>query len=172
MGLAGYIKPFLPKYVELPTLTRGDRVAFIDKEMRAGKGRWEVKVLDALNRYGRAPFKKRRFTSGGKKYEIDAAAPSTGTIDVGIDVKRIEAREDIHKRADEIVNKASKFKAEYPKGSFAAIIYYPYVSEHVNIRSRLTNSSVDGVMFASESIDSIETAAQLLLAQFDFMSGD
>lgn len=172
MGLAGYIKPFLPKYVELPTLARGDRVAFIDKEMRAGKGRWEVKVREALNRYSRESFKKRKFSSGGEEFELDAAAPEAGDIEVGIDVKRIEARADIHKRADEIVNKAAKFKVEYPGAQFAAVIYYPFVTEHGNIRSRLESSYVDAVMFAGEAVDAIEGAAQLLLAQFDFMSGE
>ena len=37
--IAGYIKPFLPAYLELPALIQVDRIAYIDKEIRKGKGR-------------------------------------------------------------------------------------------------------------------------------------
>ena len=47
--LAGYIKPFLPPYLEIHALARIDRIAFIDKEIRKGKGRWERKIVQALN---------------------------------------------------------------------------------------------------------------------------
>lgn len=43
-------------------------------------------------------------------------------IEHAVDVKRIEARRDIHKRCDEIVNKAAKFKRNYPRGTFIAFI--------------------------------------------------
>jgi hypothetical protein len=172
MGLAGYIKPFLPTYLELPALTHADRLEFIDKEMRAEKGRWETRVQEALNRFSREQFKKRKFLSSHEEFELDAAAPLTGPIEVGIDVKRIEARRDIHKRSDEVVNKATRFKREYPNGKFAAVIYYPFVAEHGNIRSRLESAHVDAVMFASEAPDSIEGTARLLLAQFDYVSGE
>jgi hypothetical protein len=95
--LAGDIKPFLPAYLEIPTLARLDRVAFIDKEIRKGKGRWERTILEALNSFARSPFKKRSFTVGGERFELDAAAPASGDIELGIDIKRIEARRDIHK---------------------------------------------------------------------------
>ena len=48
-------------------------------------------------------------------------------------MKRIEARRDIHKRCDEIVNKAFNFKHAFRGGKFGAMIYYPFVDEHANI---------------------------------------
>jgi hypothetical protein len=47
--------------------------------------------------------------------KTDAAAPETRKIEVAIDVKRIEVRRDIHKRADGIIIKATKFKKKHPK---------------------------------------------------------
>ena len=51
---------------------------------------------------------KRSFKWEGDSYEIDAASPIITGADIryAIDIKRIEARRDIHKRSDEIVNKA------------------------------------------------------------------
>jgi len=124
--LAGYIKPFLPVYLEIPTLARIDRVAFIDKEIRKGKGRWERKIIEALNSFALSRFKKRSFAVGGERFELDAAAPTSGEIELGVDVKRIEARRDIHKRCDEIVNKAAKLKSAFPMIKFGAVVYYPF----------------------------------------------
>lgn len=162
--IAGYIKPFLPAYLELPTLSRIDRVSYIDKEIRKGKGRWERRVLDALNRHGQTPFRKRMFDVGGEQFELDAATPGEGDIKIGIDVKRIEAHRDIHKRCDEIVNKASKLKSAFSKARFGAVVYYPFIDEHVNIQNRLRSSDIDGVVFASGSDESIENAVRLLLS--------
>lgn len=162
--IAGYVKPFLPDYLELPTLSRIDSILYVDKEIRKGKGRWERQILKALNRFGRSPFRKRKFSSGGEEFEIDAAAPATGGIVVGIDVKRIEARRDIHKRCDEIVNKARKLKFEYPRAKFGAVVYYPFIDEHVNIQNRLHSSDLDAVVFASESDESVNNAVQMLLS--------
>lgn len=50
---------------------------------------------------------------------------------------------------------------------FAAVIYYPFIDEHINIQSRLKSKKIDGVFFASESDESVETAARILLAQFE-----
>jgi hypothetical protein len=47
--IAGYIKPFLPSYLEIPALSQIDRVAFIDKEIRMEKGRWEKRITESLN---------------------------------------------------------------------------------------------------------------------------
>ena len=98
--IAGYIKPFLPPYLELPTLSQVDRIAYIDKEIRKGKGRWEQRILRMLNQYGKTRFRKRLFEVRGEQFELDAATPDKGDIEIGIDVKRIEARRDIHKRCD------------------------------------------------------------------------
>lgn len=106
--IAGYIKPFLPPYLEIPCLSQIDKIAFIDKEIRKGKGRWEKLIIDNLNRFGIAPFKKRKFYVQEEEFELDAASPKSGDINIGIDVKRIEARRDIHKRCDEIVKPFSK----------------------------------------------------------------
>jgi hypothetical protein len=162
--IAGYIKPFLPPYLELPALSQVDRVAYIDKEIRKGKGRWERLILEALNRHGQTRFRKRMFEVRGEQFELDAATPADGGIQIGIDVKRIEARRDIHKRCDEIVNKASKLKSVFPMAKFGAVVYYPFIDEHVNIQSRLRSSDIDGIVFASESDESIENAVRLLLS--------
>ena len=162
--LAGYIKPFLPDYIELPALSRIDRILYIDKEIRKGKGRWEQLILSALTRFSRQAFRKRKFVVDGERFEVDAAVPAAGDIKVGLDVKRIEARRDIHKRCDEIVNKASKLKAAFPNAKFGAVIYYPFIDEHVNIQNRLRSASIDGVVFASEAEPSIDNAVRLLLS--------
>jgi len=105
--IAGYIKPFLPSYLEIPAISQIDRIAFIDKEIRKGKGRWEKKILESLDRFGSLQFHKRMFVAEEEQFELDAASPKSGDIKVGIDIKRIEARRDTHKRSDEIINKAN-----------------------------------------------------------------
>ena len=164
-AIAGYIKPFLPPYIEIPALSNLDRVAFIDKEIRKAKGRWERRIIESLNRFSAVQFKKRKFTANGEEFELDAATPNKGPIQIGIDVKRIEARRDIHKRCDEIVNKAAKLKSVFPEAKFAAVIYYPFIDEHINIQNRLSSDNIDAVSFASESKDSIENAIRMLLAR-------
>ena len=164
-AIAGYIKPFLPPYIEIPALSSLDRVAFIDKEIRKGKGRWERRIIETLNRFSSVKFKKRKFTANGEEFELDAATPHEGPVRIGIDVKRIEARRDIHKRCDEIVNKAAKLKSVFPEAKFAAVIYYPFIDEHINIQNRLSSDNIDAISFASESKDSIENAVRMLLAR-------
>jgi len=163
-AIAGYMKSFLPPYLELPALTHLDRVSYIDKEIRKGKGGWEKKVLKALNRHGRTTFVKRKFRVGKDDFELDAAAPQQGSVELGIDVKRIEARRDIHKRCDEIVNKASKLKDVYPGARFGAVIYYPFIDEQINVQNRLSSPHIDGIVFASEAAESVGNAVQHLLA--------
>ena len=162
--IAGYIKPFLPAYLEIPALSFIDRVWFIDKEIRKTKGKWEHFILNELNQSGITPFKKRIFVVGKEKFEIDAATPLKGEIKIGIDIKRIEARRDIHKRCDEIVNKSNKLKFAFSGAKFGAVIYYPFIDEQINLQSRLSSSNVDGVVFASESENSIKNAVNLLLS--------
>ncbi|MBM3841547.1 MAG: hypothetical protein FJ398_27110 [Verrucomicrobia bacterium] len=166
-AVAGYLLSFLPQYIELPALSRIDRVSFIDKEIRKDKGRWEKLVCEALNLYGHGPFKKRKFEAGGQVFELDAATPAKGDVQIGIDIKRIEARQDIHKRCDEIVNKAAKLKAVFRKSKFGAVIYYPFIQEHPNVTSRLTSPNIDAVVFASGSAETIENAVRLLLAKVE-----
>lgn len=163
--VAGYIKPFLPAVVELPTLCTIDRVAFIDKEIRKTKGRWERLTLSELSDLSGFEFVKRKFKVQGQIFELDAAYPAEGPIQFGIDVKRIEARRDIHKRCDEIVNKAAKLKAHSPESKFGAVIYYPFIEEHINVQNRLDSPNIDGVVFASETKESVSNAVKLLLAK-------
>jgi hypothetical protein len=162
--IAGYIKPFLPSYLEIPALSRIDRVSFIDKEIRKRKGRWEKKILESLNRFSILQFHKRMFVAEGEQFELDAASPKVGDIKVGIDIKRIEARRDIHKRCDEIVNKAAKLKLAFPRSKFGAVVYYPFIEEHINIQNRLRSNNIEGIVFASEAKESIEIAIRLLLS--------
>ena len=162
--IAGYVKPFLPSWLEIPALLHIDRVLFIDKEIRKGKGRWEIEVIRALSEYAGRTFRKRKFTEGGQEFELDAASPASGAVAVGVDIKRIEARRDIHKRCDEIVNKARKLKAAFPGAKFGVVIYYPFIEEHVNVKSRLESPDIDGVVFAAQTAESIESAARHLLA--------
>lgn len=162
--IAGYVKPFLPPCVPVPALGLLDRTAFVDKEIRKRKGQWEKRVIQHLTRVAGVKFGKRMFETGGEQFELDAAMPASGDVKVGVDIKRIEARRDIHKRCDEIVNKATKLKSCFPGAKFAAVIYYPFVEEHVNIQNRLRSEDIDGVVFASEGDQSIENAVRMLLA--------
>jgi len=170
--IAGYIKPFLPSYLEIPTFSQIDRVAFIDKEIRKRKGRWEKKILEGLNRFGSVQFHKRTFTAEGEQFELDAASPRSGDIKVGIDIKRIEARRDIHKRCDEIVNKAAKLKLAFLDSKFGAVVYYPFIEEHVNVQNRLRSDNIDSVVFASEARESIENAVKMLLPTLGVLRND
>jgi len=99
------------------------------------------------------------------EFELDAAYPAIGEpISIGIDVKSISHRRDLHKRADEIVNKAEKFKSVYPNGKFGAVIYYPFDGQ-ANVAQRLRVSVIDGIVFALDSKQTIEEAILMLLPQ-------
>lgn len=161
--LAGFVKPILPDQIAIPALLELDRYFWTDKQMRATKGQWETIVRDAIVEKAGADFRKRKFIIGNEKYELDAAYPSTGEpIVVGIDVKRIEAQQDIHKRSDEIINKAAKFKAAYPASLFVAIVYFPFPAQHINLQSRLKSSEIDHVFFAGETDSSIKNCVDML----------
>ena len=167
-AIAGYLKPFLPATVPIPTLIELDRIAFVDKEIRALKGRWEKRVTEALASVSGRRFRKRKFEVGGEQFEIDAASPEAGPIEAAVDVKRIEARRDIHKRIDEIVNKAHKIKQYRPETRFAAVIYFPFEDQHDQIRNRLADPAIDAVAFAGEMSDSISAAASSVLRALGF----
>ncbi len=164
--IAGYLRPFLPKMLPILALVEIDRVAFVDKEIRKAKGGWERQVRERLVSVCNLAFGKVKFMVRGEAFELDAAYPISGRIQLAVDIKRIEARRDIHKRCDEIVNKAEKFKQMNPEGKFAAIIYYPFVAEHDHIRSRLRSPNINMVAFASESKVDIELAAKILAEAF------
>ena len=165
-AIAGYIKPLLPREAAVPSIIELDRYFWTDKQMRARKGRWEKSVVDALSLSSKLVFKKRKFEYNGEQFELDGAYPeSTEDIQIGIDVKRVEAPRDVHKRGDEIVNKASKFKSKYPNSLFFAVVYYPFPSQHSNLMSRVDSKNIDGVYFAGESKQSIDTAMKLLAGE-------
>src|SRR5579859_5004416 len=125
-AIAGYLKPFLPASVALPTLVKLDQVEYVDKEIRALKGRWEKRVTEALCTASNCIFEKVKFKVDGESFEIDAALSADDVVQQAVDIKRIEARRDIHKRIDEIVNKATKVKKYNPAAKFGAIIYFPF----------------------------------------------
>jgi hypothetical protein len=166
-AIAGYLKPFLPDSLPLPTLTEIDRIMFEDKEIRKIKGQWEKLVTKSLNSNTNYVFKKSRFLHGNQSFELDAAAKDTSNkVIFAVDIKRIEARRDIHKRTDEIANKATHYKAIFPQAKFGAIIYYPFITEHGNIRDRLHSNNIDSVVFAGASDESVKNAVLLLLSKF------
>jgi hypothetical protein len=172
--LAGYVKPFLPQAMALPGIEAIDDWFYIDKEIRSYQGRWESLITDSLTRRTGKTFKKRKFTiedseSGEQlEFELDAALPAMGEpIDVAVDVKRIGSPRDIHKRIDEIVNKAAKFKGRYPSGRFGAVVYYPFdPASQSNITNRMRSAHIDGLVFpAGDSPDSVVSAVLLLIPQ-------
>src|SRR5882724_5718494 len=165
-AIAGYLKPFLPASVALPTLVKLDQVEYVDKEIRALKGRWETRVTDALSKVGERQFAKRRIDVQGEGFEIDAASPAVGEVQFAVDIKRVEARRDFHKRVDEIVNKATKVKKHNPRARFGAVLYFPFEDQHAQIRNRLGESAVDVVAFANELDESIHEAAAEILRAF------
>jgi hypothetical protein len=171
--LAGYIKPFLPPAIAIPALVELDRYFWTDKELRAHKGNWERGITEAINSVSTVVFRKRMFSCDREEFEIDAAYPAKGEpILIGVDIKRIESPRDIHKRADEIINKATKFKKTYPGGKFVALVYYPFPSQHINAQSRLQSTHIDGVFFAGETKSSIENAAEMLVGKLGVRKKD
>ncbi len=163
--IAGYLKPFLPQELAVPALTELDRHLFADKQIRMIKGQWEKRILEAVNAQATTKFKKRLFQCKDDSFELDAATPEVGDIEVGVDVKRIEARRDIHKRCDEIVNKAAKFKSVYPDSTFVAVVYYPFTAEHINVKQRLESPNIDYVAFASQSAEQLSNVIKLMLGK-------
>jgi len=161
------LKPFLPASVALPTLVQLDQVEYVDKEIRALKGRWEKRVTEALSGGSGRQFAKRKIDVQGEGFEIDAAFPPEGDVQFAVDIKRIEARRDFHKRVDEIVNKATKVKKHNPRAKFGTVIYFPFEDQHAQIRNRLGESAVDAVAFANELDESIQQAAKDVLRTFD-----
>lgn len=157
LRISEYLKPLLPSSVTLSAMVQLDWTEFMDKEIRASKGRWETRVLQTISVAYGLPFKKRKIVLNGEEYEIDAATPLVGDIIMAVDVKRLEAERDLHKRCDEIVRKASALKETHKNAKFVAVIYYPF--DKNDIRNRLSNSDIDKVVFADNSPSSIEIAA-------------
>ncbi|MEQ8769231.1 MAG: hypothetical protein RIB60_01845 [Phycisphaerales bacterium] len=165
LQLAEYLMQFLPKELSIDALLELDRHFFVDKTIRMTKGQWEKLIAQSLSDITGHAFRKRLFTLHGEKFELDAATPEKGDIAVGIDVKRIEARRDIHKRADEVVNKAVKFKTAYPHAVFIAVVYYPFVDEHARLQDRLASKQIDAVAFASTAAEQTSRALRAAAEQ-------
>ncbi len=164
-ALAGYLKPMLPKELAVPALVLLDHFWWVDKEMRKHKGRWEVRVRDALNRHLRkGQFRKTKFEHAGGFFELDAAYPEEGPVEVGVDVKRFESRRDFHKRGDEITQKVSHLRDVHPSSRFFAVIYYPFPRRHDEVRRRYQGQGIDGIVFAAETDESIDDAARQILS--------
>lgn len=163
LAVAKYIKPMLPDELSITAIAELDRWFWTDKELRASKGNWERRITTHLNNNASVTFQKTKFKTSGEEFELDAAYPVTGQIEVGIDVKRIESPRDIHKRSDEIINKASKFKVAFPKNKFYVVVYYPFPDQHDKVLSRLKNEYIDAVYFADESEDTLRSTAISLL---------
>lgn len=171
--LAGYVRPFLPGALAIPALEAVDDWFFLDKELRKTRGHWERLITEVVSARSGKHFKKRLFevlAGDGTlmKFELDAAHPATGAlIQVGIDVKGISHPRDFHKRGDEIVNKAEKFKGVFPDGKFGVVIHYPFLDSRENVVQRLANPAIDGIVFAGDSKASVEIAVLALLPQLD-----
>lgn len=169
-ALAGYLKPMLPKELAVPALLVLDHFWWVDKEMRAQKGRWEVRVRKALNRHlSEGGFTKRMFEHPGGAFELDAAYPEHEKVEVGVDVKRFESPRDFHKRGDEITQKVSHLRDVHPSARFFAVIYYPFPARHGDVRKRYQGQGIDGIVFAGETDDSIDDAAKQVLEAAELM---
>lgn len=168
-ALAGYLMPLLPKEMEIPALVELDRYFWVDKEMRAQKGSWEKRVEIALSSKSKRVFRKIKFDYEDEEFEIDAAYLENSVLLAGFDAKRIESPRDIHKRSDEIMNKAVKVKSKYPESKFYAIVYYPFPEQHINVMSRLKSDFINGIFFASETDSSIEQAAEMALSRLGWL---
>ena len=161
--LAKYLKPLLTEPVAIPSLVLLDHHYWIDKEMRAGKGRWELKILQLLNDESSVSFKKRKFQHSNSMYELDAAYPTEGSIEVGVDVKRYESPRDFHKRGDEITQKAGHLKSAHPAAKFYAVIYYPFPDRHQDVLARYRESVIDRILFGGETDESLLPAVKGIL---------
>jgi len=159
MRLAAFLLGCLPKKMLVETLVALDAYQWVDSEIRKAKGRWEKTFEKELAKL-KLEFKKRKFKTDGEEFEIDLAFPKRGDIRLAVDVKSIGHPSDKHKRGDEIVNKAVKFKKQYPKGVFIALVQYPFPLDRDEVERRLRTGTtdIDDVIFAGDDEDSIATA--------------
>lgn len=166
--IAGYLLSQMPRQVLLESLRELDRNQFIDKEKRKFKGSWENLIREMLINLTGLDFAKCKIRVSGEEYEIDAAYFEGKYLKYAIDVKKIGARRDFQKRSDEIVNKSDAYKRLYPDGNFAAVVHYPFEKDAV--RSRLKRDSIDLVVFANDSPESIAEAVKDLIRGLQIQS--
>lgn len=165
--LAGYINAMHSKEMTVSALVELGRCFWTDKQMCKNKCKWEKKIPNA----SALKFKKHKILFGSEEYELDATTPEAGeNIDLGIDVKRIEAKQYIHKRIDEFVNKASKFKACLPTSNFFAVVYYTFPFNPTNLQTRNASSDINRVFFTDESIFSIQSTVEHLSSMISPLS--
>jgi hypothetical protein len=158
-----YLRPHLPATITIDSLVSLDRWSYIDSKLRASKGAWEKKVRNAVAELSGIPFYKRRIKVDGDTYEIDAAAPRRGKIQIALDVKRIESTRDHHKRTEEILNKAARVHQHNADALFGAAIYFPFEHAEAEVISRLRSPFVTCVVFAGEDDASILSAADQIV---------
>jgi len=96
-------------------------------------------------------------------FEIDAAYPQSGEIRVAVDVKRFESERDMHKRGDEITQKARHLKDVHPDSRFYAVIYYPFPAGHDAVRRRYQGQGIDEIFFADSTEESVARAALAII---------
>jgi hypothetical protein len=168
LKIAGYLLSQMPRKFLLESLRELDRNQFIDKEKRKFKGSWENLIREMLVDLTGLDFAKCKIKVSGEEYEIDAAHFEGKYLKYAIDVKKIGARRDFQKRSDEIVNKSDAYKRLYPEGNFAAVVHYPF--EQDAIRSRLKRDSIDLVVFANDSPESIAEAVRDLIRDLQIPS--
>jgi hypothetical protein len=63
-----------------------------------------------------------------------------------------------------LLSSGTLLKGAYPDSKFGVVVYYPFIEEHVNVQNRLRSPDIDGVVFASQSDDSITNAVRMLLS--------
>ena len=161
--IAGYVKPLLPSVIAIPALMELNRYLWTDKEMRAKNTNWEITVIDAINQISTNLFKKSNFVAEGESFELDTCLLQEVNIEIAVDVKRIESMHGTHKYADEIIDKAKKFKFLFPKGRFYAVVYFPFPTQHINLQSRLKSDHIDEIFFAGETPSSIANTVDMLV---------
>ena len=72
-------------------------------------------------------------------------------------------------KLDIIRHSASHVMAEavqsiFPDAKFGAVIYYPFIEEHVNVQNRLRSDNIDSIVFASDAKESIANAVRILIS--------
>lgn len=158
-ALAGYLMPE-PPYVGNPfSLLLLDKVSYVDKEVPEVEGAVGKQFCRlALSKNG---FKKRKFIPEGEEYEIDAAHQKAGSIKIGIDIKRIEARRDTHKAMRRIVNKANKFKKpiQFLLCRFYLLPFHRWTCEH---SEQIESIKIDLVVFASQDKENIANTCKMV----------
>jgi DNA-binding protein Fis len=154
--LAEFLLRSLPKKILVDSLVALDLYQWTDSAIRKAKGGWEKNIIEGLKGRG-VDCRKRKFKVDGQSFELDVAYPSTGPVKVGVDVKMIGHALDIHKRSDEIKDKATLLKEQFPEATFVSVVYYPddEGKQQVENRLRAGVTHIDRILFAGDDPASI-----------------